>query len=104
MSLRGRLVTLRQCTADDMRALQPVHDDLRALSREDDRPYGPTYADQQVADLEKDAKEPFTASSKVRFAIVQPTDDSGERFIGCINLWDINPHQRSVRRRPVLSR
>ena len=101
MSLRGQLVTLRQTTADDLRALRPVHNDLRELGRGEDLPYGPDYGDRAIAELERESKEPFTASSKVRVSIVRPIEDGGESFLGCINLWDVNPHQRSVRRRPA---
>ena len=97
MSLRGRLVTLRATTAADVRALCDARPDLRALAREESAPYGPDWIDHAIIVLEKASAEPFTTSSRVRFSIVQPTDDGGERFIGCINLWGVEPHQRSVR-------
>ena len=97
MFLRGRLVSLRATTADDVRAMQPACTDLRARARETDQPVAADFHAREVADLEAANAKPFTASSTVYFSIVREHEGK-EQLLGTADLWGISPHQRSARR------
>ena len=103
MSLRGRLVSLRSATPADLPAIKPAYDNLRDVAREDDRPYGPDWNQRMIDGLEKDSKAPFTASSTVSFAIVRQAEAT-EQFLGLLNVWGVDAHQRCVRRQQLYAR
>lgn len=101
MFLRGRLVSLRASTADDVRAMGQACTDLRARARESYQPVAADFHARDIANFEAASARPFTASSTVYLSVVREHEGE-EQLLGAADLWGISPHQRSAR--PWLSR